>query len=292
MLIITRRVKLLVGLLLWLAAGRTSWSFYNPTTGRWLSRDPIEELGGKNLYTFVDNDPIAGIDLYGLITVKQSLAKICKLHDETGRLAEQLKQQNPSDVRLLFVDTQVCILKKLCNGVCCVDTDEAGDWLSRTVNLFISSLNNALKGQIAPNTGQGFQEFINTTKGGSWWSLAFEAIENAPRKLKQGSGLQPTYAEAAAAIMARFHINYDLFFALQLQGVGGESDWKCIGKVVSECAKQTSPRPAILLDLAPYLTPNIDPTVLRDAMRNRLILELEKQGQHPRQNPYRGALPQ
>jgi RHS repeat-associated protein len=28
--------------------------FYNSTTGRWLSRDPIEEEGGINLYGFVD----------------------------------------------------------------------------------------------------------------------------------------------------------------------------------------------------------------------------------------------
>jgi RHS repeat-associated protein len=29
--------------------------YYQPTTGRWLSRDPIEEKGGLNLYDFVSN---------------------------------------------------------------------------------------------------------------------------------------------------------------------------------------------------------------------------------------------
>jgi len=29
--------------------------FYNPSTGRWLSRDPIEEDGGENVYAIVSN---------------------------------------------------------------------------------------------------------------------------------------------------------------------------------------------------------------------------------------------
>ena len=40
--------------------------YYNPATGRWLSRDPIEEEGGINLYGFVGNQPTMGIDLLGL----------------------------------------------------------------------------------------------------------------------------------------------------------------------------------------------------------------------------------
>jgi hypothetical protein len=32
-------------------------AFYNPDTGRWLNRDPIEEKGGINVYSFVNNAP-------------------------------------------------------------------------------------------------------------------------------------------------------------------------------------------------------------------------------------------
>jgi RHS repeat-associated protein len=39
---------------------------YDPATGRWLSRDPIGEAGGENLYGFVGNDPINQIDRFGL----------------------------------------------------------------------------------------------------------------------------------------------------------------------------------------------------------------------------------
>ncbi|MBC8009214.1 MAG: hypothetical protein H7067_03860, partial [Burkholderiales bacterium] len=40
--------------------------YYNPSTGRWLSRDPIEERGGLNLYGMVGNNPIGWIDILGL----------------------------------------------------------------------------------------------------------------------------------------------------------------------------------------------------------------------------------
>jgi uncharacterized protein RhaS with RHS repeats len=43
-------------------------AFYNPTTGRWISRDPIGELGGKNLYTFVGNNSVSRVDAQGLYT--------------------------------------------------------------------------------------------------------------------------------------------------------------------------------------------------------------------------------
>ena len=40
--------------------------YYNPSTGRWLSRDPIEENGGVNLYGMVGNNPVSNIDPLGL----------------------------------------------------------------------------------------------------------------------------------------------------------------------------------------------------------------------------------
>jgi RHS repeat-associated protein len=41
------------------------YRFYNPSTGRWLNRDPIEEKGGLNLYAFVHNDPTSKYDSDG-----------------------------------------------------------------------------------------------------------------------------------------------------------------------------------------------------------------------------------
>jgi RHS repeat-associated protein len=41
--------------------------YYNPSLGRWLSRDPIGERGGIPLYGFVGNSPTTRYDLLGLI---------------------------------------------------------------------------------------------------------------------------------------------------------------------------------------------------------------------------------
>jgi RHS repeat-associated protein len=39
--------------------------FYTPHLGRWLGRDPIEETGGTNLYSFVNGDAISSLDAIG-----------------------------------------------------------------------------------------------------------------------------------------------------------------------------------------------------------------------------------
>ena len=40
--------------------------YYSPSLGRFLNRDPLGELGGSNLYGFVENDPVNGWDYLGL----------------------------------------------------------------------------------------------------------------------------------------------------------------------------------------------------------------------------------
>ena len=42
------------------------YRYYDPTHGRWLNRDPIEESGGLNLYGFVGNDAVNRWDLWGM----------------------------------------------------------------------------------------------------------------------------------------------------------------------------------------------------------------------------------
>jgi hypothetical protein len=59
---------LVVGLLL--ALSSDALAFYNPSAGKWLSRDPIGERGGMNLYGFVGNDPDDRVDLFGQLGYK------------------------------------------------------------------------------------------------------------------------------------------------------------------------------------------------------------------------------
>ena len=47
---------------------------YSCDLGRWISRDPIGELGGINLYAYVGNGPIRLIDLFGLLTMTYSVS--------------------------------------------------------------------------------------------------------------------------------------------------------------------------------------------------------------------------
>jgi RHS repeat-associated protein len=42
------------------------YRYYDPTTGRWPSRDPITEKGGVNLYVFVKNTAVNNSDFLGL----------------------------------------------------------------------------------------------------------------------------------------------------------------------------------------------------------------------------------
>jgi RHS repeat-associated protein len=44
------------------------YRYYNSSTGKWLSRDPAEEDdGGPNLYGFIGNNAVSGIDFVGLL---------------------------------------------------------------------------------------------------------------------------------------------------------------------------------------------------------------------------------
>ena len=56
-----------MALLVWLAFSTPeAQAFYNPQTGRWLSRDPVGESGALNVNIFINNAPTHRIDYLGL----------------------------------------------------------------------------------------------------------------------------------------------------------------------------------------------------------------------------------
>lgn len=56
-------------IMFFLVVGIQVQAFYNPQMGRWMTRDPIEEEGGLNLYEFVGNNPVNNIDYLGAYTL-------------------------------------------------------------------------------------------------------------------------------------------------------------------------------------------------------------------------------
>jgi hypothetical protein len=55
------------------------YRYYDPLTGRWPSRDPVEEEGGINLYGFVGNDGLNWSDYLGLYEFNDGYATYCNL---------------------------------------------------------------------------------------------------------------------------------------------------------------------------------------------------------------------
>jgi RHS repeat-associated protein len=59
------------------------YRWYDPVIGRWPSRDPIEEMGGINLYGFVGNDGVNYIDINGLAAFAMLVSNQLGENDQT-----------------------------------------------------------------------------------------------------------------------------------------------------------------------------------------------------------------
>jgi hypothetical protein len=68
--------SLLKYLLMLIAFSNFAHAFYDPGQGRWLSRDPIEEAGGVNLYGFAGNNGITRTDKLGLYTIQDAVSSL------------------------------------------------------------------------------------------------------------------------------------------------------------------------------------------------------------------------
>jgi hypothetical protein len=72
------------------------YRFYDPETGRWPSRDPIEEDGGINLYGYIENNPIGSFDYLGLHSEPRCRTK-CRAELPKGMSREECFQKCKTD---------------------------------------------------------------------------------------------------------------------------------------------------------------------------------------------------
>ena len=59
------------------------YRYFDPLTGRWPSKDPIDEAAGPNLYTFLKNNGIVAFDYLGLDLVDDCNKKVTELIDKS-----------------------------------------------------------------------------------------------------------------------------------------------------------------------------------------------------------------
>lgn len=68
------------------------YRYYDPVTGRWLRKDPYEEWGGPNLYTFVWNDPAMLYDVLGLMT-EEELERLIAALEKVGEIHQEIQEK-------------------------------------------------------------------------------------------------------------------------------------------------------------------------------------------------------
>lgn len=251
--------------------------FYNPTTGKWLSRDPLGEAPANSLYAFAQNNPQAVIDPYGLYDFQI----VCDKAADLDRRIHKLKSNTGDQFKAVFMSLQLCILNKLCKGACC-NSEADANWLNALINTFMTQFTDALDGRYYAGNQQWkavlgradtLKPITPTPEDMKYLSMGVPAGGTA-LSLYMGTAL----ADRATGVnlareMALTHINQDLAQALRQNGTGPDTEWKCIGGVVGECQKNFFSR---LEQLVGKLLPKdrFDVPFIRDQMRERVKLEL------------------
>ena len=98
----------------WLLSAQSGWAFYNPQTGRWLNRDPVQESGGLGLYAHSGNDPANRVDPLGMAHADSGLSP-CRFLGSGDLENPTLGEAGFADCRL--VPEQGHLLRN--KGACC-----------------------------------------------------------------------------------------------------------------------------------------------------------------------------
>ena len=100
------------------------YRFYSPSLGRWLSRDPISERGGPNLYGFAYNSPMTFIDPLGLAVTGTypcpcDRAKVNRLIDDYSKKAGRASKNDLQTVPKAIRDIGESSGREFGGRICC-----------------------------------------------------------------------------------------------------------------------------------------------------------------------------
>jgi RHS repeat-associated protein len=154
------------------------YRYYDPVTGRWPSRDPIEERGGVNLYAFVKNKAVIAYDLLGLvgsITVPDSgqgwnppgdlpPLPFPRFIVAFGFITSAVKSESSSDMEVLR-DQMINSARNASTPDSCPDEPEEGS----TVTVTLSPMSSSAGKNMYPTAGFSLGEVtVNFTGLGTY----------------------------------------------------------------------------------------------------------------------------
>ncbi len=92
------------------------YRYYDPVTGRWPSRDPIEEVGGINLYGFVENNGVNDLDYLGQLNLQKCLQKAREMKPHIDQLNDHYSKNHCHALKGLIERFQSGSCKKWANN--------------------------------------------------------------------------------------------------------------------------------------------------------------------------------
>jgi hypothetical protein len=161
-----------------------TYRYYDPLTGRWPSRDPIQEKGGINLYGFVGNDGLNQWDYLGLVSDASDIkdgdpcAQCCETCKGTGSAKPVIADDGTKGHHVKLSVTSptfvsVCKEEGKCSEDCCA--------VKYTWSTCYTGVCNNI-------TGLTFSKVIAPIRGASaWTALAVRILDYKICKCESGT---------------------------------------------------------------------------------------------------------
>jgi len=122
------------------------YRYYHPQLGRWISRDPIGESGGLNLYAFTQNNPTATLDMLGLWYYQEirhdSINNIMRDHNDVAAYTGDMDESFARAKAKIDPSTKHEFTRTSQGTKCCVSVKSAKRINVRVVTVLPTAPNN------------------------------------------------------------------------------------------------------------------------------------------------------